>query len=89
MTNESLSESAMGEIHQELQDIKQHLVDGYIDLHSIFSGQHKDLIISTPTIKFLRKLFKTTATKFRLHPDRDFDEVEEHVIDELKKQFSR
>lgn len=83
----SLSESVMSGVDQELQDLWPDLESGKVDLYDILG--HKDKTgLSKEARSYLQHKFDSISSSSRLHPDDDFEDIIEKMMNELEADYS-
>jgi hypothetical protein len=73
-----LNEGAMDEADAELRDIVAR--EDFDALYQLFSA-------NTPAGRYVQELYQDVSIDHRLHPDDDFEQIEEIVFDRLADQF--
>lgn len=83
----SLSESVMSGVDQELQDLWPDLESGKVDLYDIL--RHKDKTgLSKEARSYLQHKYDSISSNSRLHPDDDFEDIIEKMMNELEADYS-
>lgn len=83
----SLSESVMSGVDQELQDLWPDLESGKVDLYDILG--HKDKTgLSKEARSYLQRRFDSISSNSRLHPDDDFEDIIEKMMNDLEADYS-
>ena len=77
-TFKKLNEGAMDEADAELRDIVAN--EDFDALYRLFSA-------NTPAGRYVQELYQDVSINHRLHPDDDFEQIEEIVFDRLADQF--
>jgi hypothetical protein len=77
-TDQQTSEGAMSEIHQELSSIVAN--EDFDALYELFSA-------NTPTGRYVQAMAEDVMIDHGLHPDDDFERIEEIVFDRLEDEF--
>ena len=76
--DQQTSEGAMSEIHMELSDIVAN--EDFDALYQLFSA-------NTPAGKYVQDMADDVMIDHRLHPDDDFEKIEEIVFNRLENEF--
>lgn len=76
--DQQTSEGAMSEIHMELSDIVAN--EDFDALYQLFSA-------NTPAGKYVQDMADDVMIDHRLHPDDDFEQIEEIVFNRLENEF--
>jgi hypothetical protein len=77
-TDQQTSEGAMSEIHIELSNIVAH--EDFDALYELFSA-------NTPAGRYVQAMAEDVMIDHRLHPDDDFEQIEEIVFNRLEEEF--
>lgn len=73
-----IDESVMSEVHAELSEIAQN--EDFDALYNLMSA-------NTPAGKYVQNLADDIAIDHRLHPDDDFEKIEEYLMDRIVDEF--
>ena len=74
----NVAEGVMSEIHMELSDIVAR--EDFDALYDLFSA-------NTPTGRYVQDMVDDVVVDYRLHPDDDFEKIEEIVFNRLEEEF--
>lgn len=77
---QGVAEGAMDEAHAELQDIVAN--EDYDALYDLFTA-------NTPAGKFVQDIYDDVVIDNRLHPDDDFERIQEIVFERLADEFGQ
>jgi hypothetical protein len=78
--SEEVTEGAMDELHAELSDIVAN--EDYDALYDLFTA-------NTPAGKFVQDMYNDVVIDSGLHPDDDFERIQEIVFDRLADEFGQ
>lgn len=76
------------ELKSELQKLSNRLTSGELNLSDILASRSYTLYASKAARDFLQNRYDEIASEKRLHPDDDFEKIEDYLLDELDKEFS-